>query len=110
MLKIWFFLMITHLIINRSTPINNDNTLRSHRTLTSNSGDTLNLSINEDQPPNLLIEQSLCDEYKESFGCVEQSNYDNYPSKQSSTDIKEDENFIFHESKYNVKNETLNTG
>ena len=78
--------MITHLIINGSTPIDNDNTLRFYQALTSNLETPLNLSINRNQPVNLSIEQLSCDEDKEHFGCIEFSN--NYLTKQSSNGVK----------------------
>lgn len=81
--------MITHLIISGSTPINNDDTLRSHHALTPNYENSVNSFIEGDPP----TEQS-CDDHKEHFVCI----YDSYTSTQSFMS----ENYIFHEPDYKV--------
>ena len=54
MRKMYFFLMITHLMMNISTPINDNDTLRSYRITTP---DTKNPLINLLMETNRLIYQ-----------------------------------------------------
>lgn len=81
MLKICFFPMIAHLMINRSAPISNDDIFRCHQTSTPNTKNSVDSSTKGNPP----IEQSF-NENMEHFWYVGDTNYGSYTSEQPPND------------------------